>query len=207
MTTARTTYHAGLSREYVLHAAVDLLQQTGLGGFSVRRLAAALGVDPMSIYGHVRNKDDLLAGAVAVAFQAARPTGEGEWWEQIAAALREHRRVVRAHPWVLDVMLHRPVQLTDAWSGVEASLALLHEHLIPSESARWLRLLVAFTNGFLFSERDVERPEFADDMRALAQSQPLVAGAVRRGAGTADSDFEAGLTTLIRAMREDAARP
>ena len=206
MPAARKTYHAGLSREQVVAAAADLLQREGLAGLSLRRLGAEIGVDGMSLYSHVRNKDDLLGATVALAFRDARPAGEGEWWEQIASVLHEHRRVVRAHPWVLDIVLGHRVQSSEAWTGVEEALALLTEHLGAAGSARWFRLLVAFTNGFLLTERDVPVDgSEAEALEALGQQRPLVADAARRGMRAADRDFAAGLDALVSAMRADAA--
>ena len=51
-----------LSRERVLGAAIDLADRDGLESVSMRKLAQGLGVDPMSLYNHVRDKDDLLDG-------------------------------------------------------------------------------------------------------------------------------------------------
>lgn len=205
MPAARKTYHAGLSREQVVVAAADLLQREGLEGLSLRRLGAELGVDGMSLYSHVRNKDDLLGATVALAFRDARPAGKGEWWEQIASVLHEHRRVVRTHPWVLDIMLSHRVQSSEAWSGAEEALALLTQHLGAAGSARWFRLLVAFTNGFLLTERDA--PVGGSETEALAaleQQRPLVADAARRGLRAADQDFATGLQALVSAMRAAA---
>lgn len=205
MSAPRKTYHAGLSRDRVVLAAVDLLQREGLAGLSLRRLGGELGVDGMSLYSHVRNKDDLLGAAVAHAFRDARPAGKGEWWEQIASVLREHRRVIREHPWVLDIMLSRRVQGSEPWTGAEEALALLTEHLGVAGSARWFRLLVAFTNGFLLTERDAVRPQEEEALAALEQGRPRVADAVRRGMRSADRDFAVGLEALVSAMRAEAA--
>jgi AcrR family transcriptional regulator len=201
MASSRSSYHAGLTREAVLGAAVEMLQANGLQGFNLRRLATELGVDPMSLYTHVRNKDDLLSGAVALAIKTARPTGTGEWWTQVADVIREHRRSLKQHPWVLEIALQGRIDGSEAWGGVEATLALMNEHLTPDASARWLHLLVSFTNGYLVGERDQVTPEYADSARKLASSRPLVAEAATRTAQHADEDFELGLAALIEGMR------
>lgn len=202
MSAARKTYHAGLSREQVVLAAVDLLQREGLAGLSLRRLGAELGVDGMSLYSHVRNKDDLLGAAVARAFRGARPRGAGEWWEQIASLLHEHRRVIRQHPWVLEIMLSHNVGSPEPWAGAEEALALLTTHLGAAGGARWFRLLVGFTNGFLLTERGSPLQEGA--LAVLEADRPRVADAARRGERAADRDFVVGLDVLIAAMREVA---
>ena len=52
----------GLSRQRILHTAVQLLDQHGPETLSMRRLGRALGVEAMSLYRYVRNKEDLLDG-------------------------------------------------------------------------------------------------------------------------------------------------
>ncbi|MFG1900100.1 TetR/AcrR family transcriptional regulator [Micromonospora carbonacea] len=67
---------ARLSRETIVAAAIDLADRDGLAGLSMRRLAQHLGVDAMSIYYHLRDKDTLLAAmvdAVAAEIEADVP--------------------------------------------------------------------------------------------------------------------------------------
>jgi AcrR family transcriptional regulator len=53
-----------LSRDVVLRAAVAFADEDGIESLSMRKLGQRLGVEAMSLYNHVRNKDDLLAGMV-----------------------------------------------------------------------------------------------------------------------------------------------
>ncbi|MCU1594538.1 MAG: transcriptional regulator, TetR family [Frankiales bacterium] len=200
----RGTYHAGLTRHTVVAAAVEMLQQRGVGGFSVRQLATELGVDTMALYKHVRNKDDLLGAAVGQVFHDTRPLGDGEWWEQVRGTFREHRQVIRAQPWVLAVMLSHPLESSEPWEVVDQTLAVLSQHLGAAGAARWMRLLAAFTNGFLQTEPDlVDGP----DTRQVESRFPRVTTAAARSARTGDRDFEVGLNALIDAMRAEAASP
>ena len=199
----RSTYRAGLSRAVVVDAAVVLLGQVGPRGFSLRRLASELEVDTMALYKHVRSKDDLLGGALARVFRDARPSGSGEWWEQVADMLREHRRVVRQHPWVMTLLVDHEVQSSEPWIGVEQALALLIEHLGADGAARWMRLLAAYTNGFLLSEPDLFG---VADTSEVALVHPRVMAAADLGAARGDDDFEAGLGVLLAAMRAEAGR-
>ncbi len=57
-----------LSRERVLRAAVAFADESGIGSLSMRKLGEALGVEAMSLYNHVANKDDLLDGMVDLVF-------------------------------------------------------------------------------------------------------------------------------------------
>ena len=55
-----------LSRERVLRAAIKLADKGGIEALSMRKLARELGVEAMSLYNHVANKDEILAGIIDV---------------------------------------------------------------------------------------------------------------------------------------------
>jgi AcrR family transcriptional regulator len=198
----RDRYHAGLSREIVVAAAVDLLRTAGTSGFSLRRLAGGLGVDNMALYKHVRNKDDLLGAALADVFKDARPAEDGEWWQQVASIFTEHRRVIHAEPWALAVLLSHGTSSAEPWAGVDEALALLQPRLGAAGAARWMRWLAAYTNGFLLAEPEVSGATASDQ---IAAERPRVSAAAARNARTGSRDFTAGLQVLVDAMRAEGA--
>jgi len=59
---------AALTRERVLRAAISLADRNGIESLSMRKLGQKLGVEAMSLYNHVRNREDLLDGMVAVSY-------------------------------------------------------------------------------------------------------------------------------------------
>ena len=67
-----------LSRERVLQAALVLADEAGVEALSMRKLAKTLGVEAMSLYGHVKNKEDLLDGLVDLVW-AEISYPEGDW--------------------------------------------------------------------------------------------------------------------------------
>src|SRR6266511_1985504 len=84
---------APLSRQQVLRAALDYVDQHGLEALSMHKLGAELGVKAMSLYKHVADKDDILDGIVDLLWDEipAEPAA-GDWREairQLAAALRD----------------------------------------------------------------------------------------------------------------------
>jgi TetR/AcrR family transcriptional regulator, tetracycline repressor protein len=88
-----------LTREKVLHAAMALVDEDGLDGLSMRRLAAALDVHVMSLYNHVSNKADLLDGIAEHAFnQVELPDPELAWPEQVRALALSMYHVFSRHP-------------------------------------------------------------------------------------------------------------
>ena len=69
-----------LSRERVLRAALTLVDQGGIEALSMRRLAQELGVEAMSLYNHVENKDDIVAGMLdLVAAEIDLPADDADW--------------------------------------------------------------------------------------------------------------------------------
>jgi TetR/AcrR family tetracycline transcriptional repressor len=55
----------GLSRELLIETGLRLLDEVGLDGLSVRRLAAELGVRSPALYWHIKTKQELLEGMAA----------------------------------------------------------------------------------------------------------------------------------------------
>lgn len=100
-----------LTRDRIVTAAVALADDGGLDRVSMRRLAAAIGYEPMSLYNHIDGKDDLLAGMVdAVVAEMQLPSTACAWREGVHAAMASSRAVLRAHPWA-------PALWNSTWPG------------------------------------------------------------------------------------------
>lgn len=95
---------AGLDRDKIVAATVRLLDSEGLTKFSMRRLAAELGVTAMSVYWYVDTKDDLLELALdQVHGDMALPDVADEtadWREQLRHIAVEYRTMLVSHPWL-----------------------------------------------------------------------------------------------------------
>lgn len=97
-----------LSRERVLRAAVRLADREGMDAVSMRRLGQELRVDPMSLYHHVANKDDLLDGMVDRVVGEIDPPREGPAWkEAIRARILSARQALLRHPWASAAIVSR----------------------------------------------------------------------------------------------------
>src|SRR5262245_46535135 len=92
----------------ILRAAVALADEGGIDALSMRKLGRALGVEAMSLYNHVANKDDLLAGMVDLVFGEIGPPQPGAGWR---AAMRQRavaaRAVLGRHPWAIGLLESR----------------------------------------------------------------------------------------------------
>jgi len=99
---------APLSRERVILEGVALADVDGIGTLTMRRLADRLQVEPMSLYHHVANKDEILDGMVDVVFREIELPREGAEWK---AAMRDRassaRDALRRHPWAIGRMESR----------------------------------------------------------------------------------------------------
>ncbi len=99
---------APLSRERVLLEAVALADDQGIGALTMRRLADRLLVEPMSLYHHVANKDDILDGMVDIVFREVElPSVHAEWKAAMRDRAASARRVLRRHPWAIGRMESR----------------------------------------------------------------------------------------------------
>ena len=116
-----------LSRERVLRAAVALADAGGIEALSMRRLGQELGVEAMSLYNHVANKDDLLDGIVElVAGEIEVPSGEADWKAALRQTAISSHEVLLRHRWACSLMM-RPRASPARMRWMEAVLRTLRE--------------------------------------------------------------------------------
>ena len=97
-----------LDRERVLVGAVELADDIGVEPLTIRRLADHLGSKPMTLYTHVRNKDDILDGMVDAVFgEIDHPPADLPWRPALRHRCVSARRVLRRHPWAVPLMESR----------------------------------------------------------------------------------------------------
>jgi AcrR family transcriptional regulator len=97
-----------LSRERVIRAAIALADASGIESLSMRKLGQELGVEAMSLYNHVANKDDILDGIVDMVFgEIALPSLGADWKPAMRRrAISAHEALLR-HPWAPSLMQSR----------------------------------------------------------------------------------------------------
>lgn len=97
---------APLSKDRVLRTAIRLADQGGIGSLTMRKLAHELGVEAMSLYFYVANKDDLLSGMVdMVEGEVEPPSGGADWKAAIRKSAISFRAVLGRHPWAANPMM------------------------------------------------------------------------------------------------------
>jgi AcrR family transcriptional regulator len=192
-----------LSRARIVDAAIDLADREGLDSLSMRRLGQVLGVDPMSLYNHVNDKDDLLDGmADAVAGLIERPSPYGEWEASLRGVVLAARQTMVSHPWAAAVIASRTSPGPATMAHLESVLDILRGGGFSLETTHHaLHVLGSRVLGFsqdLFDDKAQPQPasnEMAEMARAWASAYPRVAELAMEvrhegGLGNCDDDVE-----------------
>ena len=199
--TATTGRRDTLTRDRVLTAAVDLADREGIGAVSMRRLGQELGVEAMSLYTHVRSKEDLLDGMVdRVMAEVPSPAVPDGWKAALRQTILEARAALLRHPWAPDVIETRiqpglaTMRQYDRVMGILRgggfSVELTHHalHLLGSR-------LLGFTRELFDDSPDMTPEQAAAMAEQLAPVMPHVAEMALAathdgGLGGCDTDFE-----------------
>src|SRR5258705_11731979 len=97
-----------LSRLKVLGAAIALADESGIEALTMRKLGERLGVEAMSLYKHVANKDALLDGMIDSIFAEVHlPNGGQDWKSEMRRRAVSMRQVMARHPWAIGLMESR----------------------------------------------------------------------------------------------------
>jgi AcrR family transcriptional regulator len=218
MTTVQGTHgkqRERLSRERVVEAALAIMDSEGLEAVSMRRVARELGVEAMSLYNHVVDKEDLLQGIREhVMSQFLDPGTDGPWEERARAAGRSWRDALRAHPSMLSLIAESkgPNLSPASIRPTEVGLRLLTEIGLPEDEA--VMAFCAFGGfivGFVMFEMGMAKarqvatalPDPTQLAAALPAEQfPCFASALPYlVAGDIDARFEYGLDLMIAGLR------
>jgi len=140
-----------LTREDVIDAAAELVAERGYAGLSMRALAQRCGVATMTLYRHVRTKEDLLGALtdrVLAELDLPAP-GTLPWQEQLAAVFRSVHDLLLEHPDLVEIAARQHVAGEAAYRGAEVVLDALRRAGIEGEAAASaFATLFAFTLGF-----------------------------------------------------------
>jgi AcrR family transcriptional regulator len=108
MTRCMAPKRAPLTRDRVVRAALELADEGGTEALTMQRIGRRLGVEAMSLYRHVRNKDDILDGIVDLVFaEIEQPADRSNWRTVLRAQTISTRAALRRHPWAISLMESR----------------------------------------------------------------------------------------------------
>jgi AcrR family transcriptional regulator len=225
-----TSVRVPLSRERVLETAVALADSEQLGSVTMRRLASELGVEAMSLYYHVANKEALLDGMMEVVFTEIldevgaipSPPPESDWKEALRARILTSRRVLLRHPWAPAVLEARTSLSPGAAFYFEGILAIMREGGFSYDLAHHaLHALGSRALGFtqeLFDPGEPGDEEASTDlMSEMAVQLPHLMGMLQEISHEADdstlgwcddqTEFEFGLDLLLDGLERILENP
>lgn len=205
----------GLSRDRVLRGAAAIADERGLAALTMRSLAESLGVEAMSLYHHVANKEAVLDGLVEVVMAEIEtavaaveaPEPEEDWKTAMRRRVLTAREVLLRHPWAPSVFETRTGTSLAVARYFDGVLALMRRGGFSYELGhRALHALGSRALGFsqeLFAPDSVEASEEA--VAAMAEHVPhlvaMIADATHGGAvlGWCDyqAEFEFGLDLIL----------
>jgi AcrR family transcriptional regulator len=186
-----------------------MIDAHGIEALTMRRLAAALGVDPMAIYRHLRDKQAVLAGVVNQVFAELQiaPPPDPSWQAQVRAFAEAYRALARRHPHLVFYVVTSGAAAAGAVLVASETLyAALEQAGLPLPAVvQAADTLVDYLNGFALAESSgqLAGPEAQRAFVArLAELPPEAAPTLRRvfaavGDISADAGFDAGLALLL----------
>lgn len=209
-TPQRPVRPAPLSRDRVLRAAVDLVDHEGLDALTMRKLGSTLGVEAMSLYRHVRNKEAILEGIVdLVAAEIEVSPGDRETWQGLLRRrATASRGVFSRHPWAIGLLESRRVLGPNLLRSLDAALGSLRAAGFTIDAAAHaLWLLDSFVYGHVIqetsrSEADDGAPEeMLEQLRSSGYPHLADLGQHALAEGfTVDAEFDIGLELILQAV-------
>lgn len=141
-----------MTRDRAVRAAVAIADAGGIDALSMRKLARELGIEPMSLYYHVKGKEDLLDGMVgAVVREITLPAEDADWRTTLRARADAARSVLRQHPWAISLIDSRTTTATLAHHNAVAG-CLRHAGFSVALAAHAMSLLDSYVHGFALQE-------------------------------------------------------
>lgn len=201
-----------LSRELIVTTAVRLADDEGIARLSMRRLGAALGVEAMSLYHHVRDKSALLDAMVDLVFARIDEPDGPDWRDGLTRRATSQRTTLNRHPWALELVESRTTPGTATLRHHDAVLGYLRSAGFSVRAAGHVFSLVdAYVYGFVLQERQLpfdstDAPEVASalfDAHALADLPHLRAftqEVVLTGGYDYADEFDVGLRVVLDAV-------
>jgi AcrR family transcriptional regulator len=208
-----------LTRQRIVRAALRIMDAEGLEAVSMRRIGRELGVEAMSLYNHVRDKEDILDSICEEVMTEFRPPQAEDWAEAARLGAQEYRRLLHAHPNVLTLMTERKAPFTNPESlrGYEFALDMFRRAgLSLTESLKAFHVFGGYILGYVTMElgtmmggpEDEEHARAHQEMARMVETVdlPRLREALPHLADVdIEEQFEFGLDLLIKGIRARVA--
>jgi AcrR family transcriptional regulator len=194
--------------------ALEIVDRDGLGGLSMRTLAATLGTGPMTLYNYVNDRDELEAlVAEAVIAGVELPASSQDWRRDVRAIATAMWQTVRRHPNAIPLVLTRRTVSASSYAAAERLVeALARAGLEGVDLLAAFRAVLGLVMGsaqaelagpLAGSERNAEQVAVASRIGRLASVEhPLLAAlAVTSQHSNAAADFERALDMLLAGVQ------
>ena len=215
-----TTKRQRLNRDRIVEGALLLADDVGMDAFTIRRLASALGVGPMTIYHYFPNKEAIIDAMVdAVYAQIALPPTDEEWTDAIRLRCVSAREVLNRHPWAPPYMESRTSPGPATLRHHDAVLDCLRRGGLSLQmTAHAYAILDSFLYGFALEEAslpasgDEETQEVAEEMTAALDAErypslfEFATEHVMQPGYSFGASFEFGLDLIIEGLSTASER-
>jgi AcrR family transcriptional regulator len=206
MATSRTT----LTRHRILELALGIIDGEGLAALNMRRLAAAAGVKPMSLYHHFASKDAILKGvaeciAAAALGDASAESGaraQARWRERVRLLFVGLYELVDAHPRALPLISTGVLQTPSGLRWMEELMGvLLDAGFTPDQAAELYHTVGGFTLGIGYAgllALEVPAAQIVAELAGHWRQYPrLMTVGLRLAEWDRPDEYAAGLDTLL----------
>jgi TetR/AcrR family transcriptional regulator, tetracycline repressor protein len=215
LTTGDEKSREKLTRERICEAALQIMDAEGLDAVSMRRVAREVGVEAMSLYHYVKDKEDLLDGICSLVMGEFRYPDESQAWLDVAKqGAREWRRILKQHPNVIALFAERQKPMTDiaALGPMEFALRVIGRAGIDErETVLVFNVLGGYIMGSVMMEvgrmfnagaMDKANPDVAATLVTFPAKQlPCIAASMPHlAACDPNEQFETGLDLLLKGL-------
>lgn len=216
MTSKTTADRAPLDRDRIVEAAIALADARGLEGLSMRKLAGELGVEAMSLYYHVPNKDTLLDHMVdRIIVEIGVPSLDEPWKQAIRTRAMSAHDVFQRHPWAIGITDSRTTRDPESLRYYDRMVGCLLEGGFPMPlAAHALAVIDAYVYGFGIQQMNLPlegADQVADVSEALLEQMPpdefpyltrmILEHALKPGYDF-ESEFTYGLDLILDALEQ-----
>ena len=142
-----------LSQERIAHAALKLIDRSGLDAFSMHKLGAALSCEAMSLYHHFKGRGEVLDAVAELLMTEVCAPSDGAWQDRLRGFASSYRAQALKHPRAFPLLATRPVNRPGGFGMLESvSAALRSAGFDPETAGRLVLLLGCWCNGALLAE-------------------------------------------------------